>query len=50
VAAVRNGKLVSFTDERIDRMGPSVIAATAKLCEVVDSARPPAENRRPDAH
>lgn len=50
VAAVRNGKLISFTDERIDRMGPSVIAATAKLCAVVDSARPPAKAPRPDAH
>jgi iron complex transport system substrate-binding protein len=50
VAAVRNGALVNFTDERIDRMGPSVIAATAKLCEVVDSARPAAKTPRPAAH
>ncbi|HUQ10198.1 MAG TPA: helical backbone metal receptor [Steroidobacteraceae bacterium] len=50
VAAVRNGKLVSFTDERIDRMGPTVIAATAKLCEVIDSARPAARKPPPDAH
>jgi iron complex transport system substrate-binding protein len=39
LTAVRNGQLVSFSDERIDRMGPSVIAATASLCEVVDRAR-----------
>jgi iron complex transport system substrate-binding protein len=39
MAAVRNGGLVSYTDERIDRMGPSVIAATAHLCEVIDQAR-----------
>jgi iron complex transport system substrate-binding protein len=39
LAAVRNERLVSYTDERIDRMGPSVIAATASLCEVVDRAR-----------
>jgi iron complex transport system substrate-binding protein len=42
IAAVRNGHLVAYTDERIDRMGPSVIAATAKLCEVIDAARPAA--------
>jgi iron complex transport system substrate-binding protein len=39
LAAVRNGHLVKYTDERIDRMGPSVIAATAGLCEVIDRAR-----------
>jgi iron complex transport system substrate-binding protein len=39
LAAVRNGHLVSYTDERIDRMGPSVIAATANLCAVIDKAR-----------
>ena len=30
LAAVRDGQLVSHVDERIDRMGPSVIAATGK--------------------
>jgi len=40
--AVRNGHLVKYTDERIDRMGPSVIAATANLCEVIDHGRDPA--------
>jgi iron complex transport system substrate-binding protein len=39
LTAVRNGQLASFSDERIDRMGPSVIAATGSLCEVVDRAR-----------
>jgi iron complex transport system substrate-binding protein len=39
LAAVRNGHLVKYTDARIDRMGPSVIAATASLCEVIDRAR-----------
>jgi iron complex transport system substrate-binding protein len=39
VSAVRDGQLVGFSDERIDRMGPSVIAATASLCEIVDRAR-----------
>jgi iron complex transport system substrate-binding protein len=41
LAAVRSGQLVAYTDERIDRMGPSVIAATAGLCEVIDRAREP---------
>jgi iron complex transport system substrate-binding protein len=39
VTAVRRNQLVAYTDERIDRMGPSVIAATAQLCEVIDRAR-----------
>jgi iron complex transport system substrate-binding protein len=39
LAAVRDGHLVKYSDERIDRMGPSVIAATAHLCEVIDGAR-----------
>ena len=39
LAAVRNGQLVSHVDARIDRMGPSVIAATAQLCAVIDEAR-----------
>jgi len=40
VAAVRSGNLVPYADERMDRMGPSVIEATASLCEVIDRARP----------
>jgi iron complex transport system substrate-binding protein len=39
ISAVRNDKLVAYSDERIDRMGPSVIAATAQLCEVIDRSR-----------
>jgi iron complex transport system substrate-binding protein len=39
ITAVRRGQLVSYADERIDRMGPSVIAATASLCAVIDRAR-----------
>jgi ABC-type Fe3+-hydroxamate transport system substrate-binding protein len=39
LAAVRKDHLVKYTDERIDRMGPSVIAATANLCSVIDQAR-----------
>lgn len=37
--AVHDAHLVKYTDERIDRMGPSVIAATANLCAVIDRAR-----------
>jgi iron complex transport system substrate-binding protein len=37
--AVHDGHLVKYSDERIDRMGPSVIAATANLCAVIDRAR-----------
>jgi iron complex transport system substrate-binding protein len=39
LAAVRDGLLVSHADARVDRMGPSVIAATGQLCEVIDTAR-----------
>jgi iron complex transport system substrate-binding protein len=39
LAAVRDHQLVSYTDERIDRMGPSVIDATENLCGVIDKAR-----------
>lgn len=39
LAAVRGDHLVKYNDLRIDRMGPSVIAATAGLCEVIDRAR-----------
>lgn len=37
--AVKSGDLVAFSDERIDRMGPSVIAATAGLCSIIDASR-----------
>ena len=39
MAAVRDRQLVKYVDERIDRMGPSVIAATGNLCAVIDKAR-----------
>jgi iron complex transport system substrate-binding protein len=44
LSAVRRQQLIAYSDERIDRMGPSVIAATAQLCEVIDQAR---EGRNP---
>jgi iron complex transport system substrate-binding protein len=47
LAAVRAGQLVAHTDERLDRMGPSVIAASADLCSIIDHAR--AANPRADA-
>jgi iron complex transport system substrate-binding protein len=47
--AVRAAHLVSFTDERIDRMGPSVIEATAHLCAVIDGAREPRDTLAHDA-
>lgn len=40
LTAVRRDQLASYSDERMDRMGPSVIAATASLCAVIDRARP----------
>ena len=39
LTAVRKKQLIAYSDERIDRMGPSVIAATAQLCEVIDKTR-----------
>ena len=45
LSAVRNGRVLAFSDERMDRMGPSVLAAAASLCELVDRARAPAETR-----
>ena len=37
--AVRNGNVLPYADERMDRMGPSVIEATAILCELIERAR-----------
>ena len=45
VRAVREGRLESYLDERMDRMGPSVVQATASLCELVDHARTPRDVR-----
>lgn len=39
MTAVRDHHLVKYVDERIDRMGPSVITAIANLCAVIDQAR-----------
>ena len=37
--AVRTGRLLAYADERMDRMGPSVIDATRVLCQLIDTAR-----------
>ena len=36
--AVRNGNLVTFEDQRLTRLGPSVISATEALCKVLAAA------------
>jgi iron complex transport system substrate-binding protein len=45
LSAVRNGRVLVYADERMDRMGPSVLAAAASLCELIDRARDPAKPR-----
>jgi iron complex transport system substrate-binding protein len=39
LGAVRDGKVMAYADERMDRMGPSVIDATSSLCALIDRAR-----------
>jgi len=39
VRAVRDGRILTYLDERMDRMGPSVVDATVSLCELVERAR-----------
>jgi iron complex transport system substrate-binding protein len=39
LSAVRAGRVMAYADERMDRMGPSVVDATASLCALVDQAR-----------
>jgi iron complex transport system substrate-binding protein len=36
--AVRNGRLISFEDQRFVRLGPSVVSATEGLCKALASA------------
>jgi iron complex transport system substrate-binding protein len=36
--AVRNGRLLAFEDQRLSRLGPSVLAATAGLCKAIAAA------------
>jgi iron complex transport system substrate-binding protein len=42
MSAVRSDHVLPYSDARMDRMGPSVLAAAASLCELVDGARGPA--------
>ena len=37
--AVRTGNLLDFQDQALSRLGPSVLDATANLCERIDAAR-----------
>lgn len=39
--AVRNGNLIAFEDQRLTRLGPSVVSATEALCKVLATARQP---------
>ena len=39
MSAVRKGLVRTYSDERMDRMGPSVVEATAGLCELIDGTR-----------
>jgi iron complex transport system substrate-binding protein len=43
--AVAHGRLVSFTDQALSRLGPATVAATAALCATLEEADP----ARPDA-
>lgn len=38
--AVRNGNLIMFEDQRLSRLGPSVVEATEALCQVLATAHP----------
>jgi iron complex transport system substrate-binding protein len=38
--AVQTGNLLDFDDQALSRLGPSVLAATTKLCARIDAARP----------
>ncbi len=39
IRAVRTGQMLTFSDRRLDRMGPSAIDAVEALCAVLDRAR-----------
>ena len=39
--AVRAGRLIPFEDQRLTTLGPSALAATAALCELIDAQRVP---------
>lgn len=37
--AVRHGNLIAFEDQRLSRLGPSVVDATEALCRAIDAGR-----------
>jgi iron complex transport system substrate-binding protein len=37
LSAVRDGRLIAFEDQRLSRLGPSVVSATVSLCERIAS-------------
>jgi iron complex transport system substrate-binding protein len=37
--AVRSGRLIAFEDQRLSGLGPSALAATAGLCQLIDAKR-----------
>jgi iron complex transport system substrate-binding protein len=37
--AVRSGRLIAFEDQRLSGLGPSALAATAGLCQLIDAQR-----------
>jgi len=39
VPYVRTGNLLDFKDQALSRLGPSVVGATAGLCQQIDAAR-----------
>jgi len=41
LSAVRNGGLISFEDQRLSRLGPSVVSATEGLCKALAAATGP---------
>jgi len=45
--AVRDGRLIAFEDERLTGLGPSALAATAALCQLIDAKRTAPQTRAP---
>ena len=41
IPAVAHGRLVSFTDQALSRLGPATVSATAALCTALKAAEPP---------
>jgi len=41
--AVRSGRVISWTDQRLSRLGPSIVDAAEDLCHVLREPPPPAK-------